>query len=78
MERDLEENKFKAFLKKRTFNEGLNRNFVYDAVADPGLPDPQSWEVLERYIIQRWSIDALPEANDAAKYVWELFLKESQ
>ncbi len=78
MERDLEENKFKAFLKKRTFSQALNRNFVYDAVADQGLPDPQSWEVLEGFIMQRWSDDALPEAYDAAKYVWELFLKESQ
>ncbi len=74
----MEENKFKAFLKKRTFSEVLNRNFVYDAVADQSLPDPQSWEVLERFIIQRWSVDALPGADDAAKYVWELYLKESQ
>ena len=74
----MEENKFKAFFKKWPFSESLNRNFVYDAVADQGLPDPQSWIVLERFIIQRWSVDALPEAYDAAKYVWELYHKESQ
>jgi len=74
----MEENKFKAFLKKWPFSESLNRNFVYDAVADQGLPDPQSWEVLKYFIKQRWSVDALPEALDAAKFVWELYLKESQ
>lgn len=73
----MEENKFRAFLETRSFSEALNRNFVYDAVADQGLPDPQSWEVLEDFIKQRWSADALPEALDAAKYVWELYLKES-
>ena len=74
----MEENKFKAFLKKRPFSEDLNRNFVYDAVADQGLPDPQSWVVLEGFVMQRWSDDDLPKALDAAKYVWELYLKDSQ
>ena len=74
----MEENKFKAFLKKRPFSEDLNRNFVYDAVADQGLPDPQSWVVLEGFVMQRWSDDALPKALDAAKYVWGLYQKESQ
>ena len=74
----MEENKFKAFLKKQPFSEALNHDFVYDAVADQGLPDPQSWVVLEGFVIRRWSDDALPKTLDAAKYVWELYLKESQ
>ena len=74
----MEENKFKAFLKKRPFSEALNRNFVYDAVAEQGLPDPQSWVVLEGFVMRRWGDDALPKALDAAKHFWELYTKERQ
>ncbi len=71
----MEENKFKAFLEKGSFSEAMNRNFVYDAVADQGLPDPQSWVVLEGFVMRKWSDDALPKALDAGKYVWGLYLK---
>ena len=74
----MEENKFKAFLKDGSFTEAMNRNFVYDAVADQDLPDPQSWEVLEDFITRQWKPDALPKALDDAKYVWGLYDKERQ
>ena len=74
----MEENKFRAFLKAGKFSEAINFNFVYDAVIDQDLPDPQSWEVLEDFIMGKWKADALPKAIDAAKYVWGLYDKERQ
>ena len=74
----MEENKFRAFLKAGKFSEAINFNFVYDAVIDQDLPDPQSWEVLEDFIKRKWKPEALPKALDDAKYVWGLYLKEGQ
>ena len=49
-----------GFLEAGSFSEALNRNFVYDAAADQGLPDPQSWEVLEDFIKRKWTPERTP------------------
>ncbi len=74
----MDENKFKAFLEKRQpFGDALDLHFVDHAITDQGLPDPSSWEELENYIKDQ-NPDAPKDTLDAAKYVWELYLKGSQ
>ena len=42
---------FKDFLKEgQPFGDTVDLPFVNDAVTDPHLPDPKSWEELESYI----------------------------
>jgi hypothetical protein len=54
----------------------VDRPFVHDAVADPYLPDPNSWEELENYIKSR-SPEASADTLGAAEYVWQRYLEAS-
>ena len=69
----MELHKFKIFLKKRRWTDDLDRQFVDYAELDPMLPDAESWEELETYLNKH---EAVPEALDAARYVWEQYEKE--
>ncbi len=68
------QNRFKTFLKEgHPFGDIVDR-FVTDAVLDPDLPDPGSWEELEGYIKRR-NPDVPNDTLNAAKHVWQLYLK---
>jgi hypothetical protein len=70
-------NRFKAYLEKRSpFGDTVDIPFVYDAVADPRLPDPNSWEELEGYIKRR-NPDASADTLGAAEYVWQRYMDAS-
>ena len=64
------EHKFRAFLNSRKWEDNL-RHFTAQAEDDANLPDPTSWEELERYL------KAIPTTSEralsAAKYVWGLY-----
>ncbi len=61
---------FKDFLKEgQPFGDTVDLPFVNDAVTDPHLPDPKSWEELESYIKGR-NPDALDNTLKAASHVW--------
>ncbi len=75
---------FKDFLKEgQPFGDTVDLPFVNDAVTDPHLPDPKSWDELESYIKGRpksWeelesyikgrNPDALDNTLKAASHVW--------
>jgi hypothetical protein len=65
--------RFKTFLQKQRWSGDLARRFVDDAEADARLPDPESWEQLQTYLNEQ---EAVPQALDAAKCVWEQYEKE--
>ena len=70
------QNKFKAYLKEgQPFGDAVDRPFVDDAVADPDLPDPNSWEELEGYIKRR-NPDAPTDTLKAARHMWQRYVEE--
>ncbi|MCH9020352.1 MAG: hypothetical protein IIA73_08310 [Proteobacteria bacterium] len=70
------QNKFKAYLKEgQPFGDVVDRPFVYDAVGDPDLPDPESWEELEGYIKRR-NPEVPTDTLNAARHVWQMYDKE--
>ena len=71
-------NRFKTFLNEgQPFGDIVDRPFVNDAVTDPDLPDPESWEELEGHI-KRLNPDAPADTFDAAKHVWGLYIEKRQ
>ncbi len=67
---------FKDFLKERQpFGNSVDLPFVNDAVTDPHLPDPKSWEELEGYIKRR-DPDAPTDTLNAARHVWQCYVEE--
>jgi hypothetical protein len=70
-------NRLKAFLEERSpFGNTLDRPFVHDALADPSLPDPTSWEELKDYIKRR-NPNASADTLGAAEYVWQRYVEAS-
>ena len=70
------QNEFKSYLKEgQPFGEAVDLPFVNDAVTDPHLPDPKSWEELEGYIKRR-NPDAPAGTLGAARHVWRLYIEE--
>ena len=65
------QNKFKAYVEGRRWSDTV-RDFVDDAMQDPDLPDPESWEELESYIKRR-NPDAPTDTLNAARHVWQLY-----
>ena len=69
------QSKFKTFLEEgQPFGDVVDRPFVNEAVTDPDLPDPESWEELEGYIKQR-NPDAPIDTLNAAKHVWQFYIE---
>ena len=65
------EHKFKAFLRDgEPFGDAVDKPFVYDALADPDLPDPDDYEELKRHLVDR---DAKPDVLNAAEHMWGLY-----
>ena len=58
---------FRAYVQKRRITDTPAGDFVGDARDDRTLPDPATWEELERYLLLR---GACPGAIKAAKQVW--------
>ena len=70
------QNKFKAFLKDGLpFGGYVDKAFVIDAVGDPSLPDPKSWEELEDHLK---SHDAPERTIKAAKHIWGLYVAHTR
>ncbi len=70
------QNRFKAFLEEgQPFGDVVDRPFVIDAVGDPSLPDPKSWEELESYIKQL-NPDTPTDTFNAARHVWQLYVEK--
>ncbi len=70
------QNRFKAFLKEGLpFGDTVDRPFVIDAVGDPSLPDPKSWEELEDYI-KLTTPDVPTDTLNAARHIWNLYVEE--
>ena len=65
---------FRAYVQKRRITDTPAGDFVGDARDDRTLPDPATWEELERYLLLR---GACPGAIKAAKQVWREY-KASQ
>ena len=76
----MSEHKFKAFLRSRPWNQNQSRGFVYNALTQEDLPDPdpsdpKAWEVLEAHLVEyKTDEDAIEEV----KYIWGLYVADSR
>ncbi len=69
------QNNFQAFLIKGVpFGDSVYLPFVDHAMTDPNFPDPKSWNELEEHI-KRANPDAPTDTINAAKHVWQLYVK---
>ena len=70
------QNRFKAFLKEGLpFGDTVDRAFVIDAIRDPSLPDPKSWEELEAYIKLK-NPEVSTDTLNAARHMWDVYVEE--
>ena len=75
----MSEHKFKAFLRSRPWNQNQSRSFVYNALTQEDLPDPdpsdpKSWEVLEAHL---GDYDTDEDTTKEVKYIWGLYEAEA-
>ena len=70
------QNKFQAFIQGRKpwWSDNL-RNFVDPAVDDRELPDAESLEELNSYLVEKWN--ATDNVLSSATYVWRLYEAEA-
>ena len=69
------QNNFQAFLIKGVpFGDAVDLPFVDHAMTDPNFPDPKSWKELEEHI-KRANPDSPADTINAAKHVWQLYVR---
>ena len=66
----MSEHKFNTFLLSRQWNENQSKKFVDRALTDIGLPDVNSWEELEAYLM---GCNTDEDTIEEAKYIWGLY-----
>ena len=75
----MSEHKFKAFLRSRPWNRNQSRSFVYNALTQKDLPDPDpsdpmAWEVLKAHLVE-YKTDE--DTIEVVKYIWGLYVAEA-